>query len=196
MYATRRWLGIMLKFPLLLLCFLLLICSCAKKEETITSCTSFAITAVATASDPCQPQGIITVTSPTGSGFEYRAGNVNWQSSPQLISFVAGEYNLTVKDSRGCTSTITITVAAKAAGSLFGQVKSLLAVNCISCHSGPNPQAGLDWTDNCTIVKNWSRIKARAIDGNPSPMPQGGLLPLSERNKITNWIAAGHRFTD
>jgi hypothetical protein len=195
MHTTYRWQGIILKSSLLSLCFLLLLWGCAKRE-TVTSCTSFAITAVATASDPCLPQGTITVTSPTGIGFEYRAGNGNWQLSPQLGPFAAGQYNLTVKDSRGCTSTITIAVAASAAGPLFGQVKTLLAVNCISCHSGPNPQAGLDWTDNCNIVNNWSRIKARAVDGNPSPMPQGGLLPLSERNKITNWIAAGHRFTD
>jgi hypothetical protein len=195
MNVSCCWPGTLLRSYLPLLCVSLLLWGCAKKE-TATSCTSFAVTAAATASDPCLPQGIITVTSPTGTGFEYQAGNGNWQSSPQLGPFVAGQYNLTVKDGRGCTSSIFVVVNAKAAGPLFSQVKSLLAVNCTSCHSGPNPQAGLDWTDNCTIVKSWSRIQARAVDGNPSPMPQGGLLPMSERNKITNWIAAGHRFTD
>jgi hypothetical protein len=195
MYATLHRQATILKPFLLLICFLLLLWGCAKKE-TAVPCTDFTVTAAGTASDPCLPQGIITVTNPAGPGFEYRAGNGNWQSSPQLGPFVAGQYNLTVKNSRGCTSTISVAIAANAAGPLFGQVKSLMAANCISCHSGTNPQAGLDWTDNCTIVNNWSRIQARAVDGNPSPMPQGGLLPLSERNKITNWIAAGHRFTD
>jgi hypothetical protein len=34
------------------------------------------------------------------------------------------------------------------------------------------------------------------VDGNPSPMPTGGLLPANERQKITDWINAGGRITD
>jgi hypothetical protein len=34
------------------------------------------------------------------------------------------------------------------------------------------------------------------VDGNPSPMPPGGLLPASEQQKIINWINAGGRFAD
>jgi hypothetical protein len=56
--------------------------------------------------------------------------------------------------------------------------------------------AGLDWKSSCDILQFWDRIKARAIDGNPSPMPQAGLLPLSEINKIMDWINAGHRYSD
>ncbi|MGB4770528.1 MAG: hypothetical protein WBP58_03670 [Chitinophagaceae bacterium] len=75
-------------------------------------------------------------------------------------------------------------------------MRRILFNNCIQCHSGVNPQAGLDWTRDCDILQYWDRIKARAVDGDPSPMPQAGLIPETERNKIMAWIQAGHRYSD
>jgi hypothetical protein len=34
------------------------------------------------------------------------------------------------------------------------------------------------------------------VNGAPSPMPQAGLIPIEERNKIMEWIANGHRYED
>ncbi len=166
------------------------------KKERAAPCVPIAITADAVATDPCAAQGTITVLSPAGSDFRYSIHNGLYQTSPVFTGLTSGQYTLTVKDEKGCTGNRLTVVGQVSSGPLFTTVKALLAVNCTPCHFGNNPQAGLDWADNCTIVNNWARIKARAVDRNPSPMPQGGLLPLSERNKITNWIAAGHRFTD
>jgi hypothetical protein len=52
------------------------------------------------------------------------------------------------------------------------------------------------FTIDCNIVINKDRINARAVNGTGGPMPPSGLLPASERQKITNWINAGGRFTD
>jgi hypothetical protein len=57
-------------------------------------------------------------------------------------------------------------------------------------------QGGINFTVDCNIVLNKDRIKARAIDGNPSIMPPTGALPQADKDKITNWINAGGRFTD
>ena len=51
-----------------------------------------------------------------------------------------------------------------------------------------------DTDDN--IVNSWDRIRARAVDGNPSFMPQGGQLTTVDKNKILDWINAGHRISD
>lgn len=136
------------------------------------------------------------MTSPKGIGFKYQLGARPFQSSPEFFPLVAGNYTLTIKNEDGCTQTIGVVISSIPAGSLFTAVKDLFGANCVSCHGGANPQAGLDFSKNCDIINNWSRIKERAVDGNPSSMPQGGLLPLNERNKIISWINAGHRFSD
>lgn len=89
-----------------------------------------------------------------------------------------------------------VDLSTQTPGPAFLQVKRILATNCLQCHSGVNPQAGLDWSRDCDILTYWDRIKARAVDGDPSPMPQAGLMPMAERSLITAWIQAGHRYTD
>ncbi|MEP7257789.1 MAG: cytochrome c, partial [Flavitalea sp.] len=69
-------------------------------------------------------------------------------------------------------------------------------INCSSCHNSSNQSGGKDWSVDCNIVTNKDRIKARAVDGNPSFMPQGGQLVQEDKDKITAWINAGGRFSD
>ena len=38
--------------------------------------------------------------------------------------------------------------------------------------------------------------QVRAVDGNPTFMPQGGQLTTIDKQKITDWINAGGRTTD
>jgi uncharacterized membrane protein len=52
----------------------------------------------------------------------------------------------------------------------------------------------MDFTKVCDILTHWERIQARAVEGNPSPMPSTGLIPIEERNKIMDWIKKGHAF--
>jgi len=70
-----------------------------------------------------------------------------------------------------------------------GSIAPMLASNCNNCHKagGISP----DLTAYTNVFANKARIKARAIDGNPTPMPTGGLMSLTNRNKLSAWIAAG-----
>lgn len=181
---------------ILIPCFCFAIFGCSKKEAK--ECDIKPVIATTTTSDPCIAQGTITVTAPLGNNIQYRITNLSFQSSPVFNNLLPGSYTITAKDENGCShsSDAEVLPVTMTPGSLFSMVKSVLGSNCVSCHGGSNPQSGIDFSRNCDIINNWSRIKARAVDGNPSPMPQGGLLPLSERNKIVNWINAGHRFTD
>ena len=72
----------------------------------------------------------------------------------------------------------------------------MLQNNCVSCHNNTLSEGGMNWTIDCNIVQNKDRIKARAVDGVPSTMPPTGLLPATERQKITDWINAGGKFTN
>jgi len=79
---------------------------------------------------------------------------------------------------------------------LFQAVRTLLTTNCGGCHNSTVSEGGMNWSVDCNIVNFKDRINARAVSGNPSAMPPTGLLPATERAKITNWINAGGRFSD
>ena len=81
-------------------------------------------------------------------------------------------------------------------GPLFNAVKSVIQANCESCHNNSIANGGMNWTSNCNIVANKTRIKVRAVDNNPTPMPPTGALAQADKDKITAWINAGGRLTD
>ena len=164
-------------------------------------CNGVTITVNATTvnNTPCTSPatGSITATATGGTGpYMYRLGTNPYQPSGTFNNLAAGNYTITAKDNFGCTGTRVATVGNNAAGPLFTLVRDVLVNNCVVCHNPGNMNGGMDWTNDCNIVTFKDRINARAVQGNPSPMPPTGLLPASERQKITNWINAGGRFTD
>jgi hypothetical protein len=147
---------------------------------------------------PCQAaSGSITVTPSGGTGpYTFQLNSGAFQSSNVFSSLAAGTYSVTAKDVNGCTGSGNATVIDQPAGPLFTAVRDLIQTNCVSCHNAGNPNGGMIFTIDCNIVINKDRINARAVNGTGGPMPPSGLLPASERQKITNWINAGGRFTD
>ncbi|MEO7445348.1 MAG: SprB repeat-containing protein [Ferruginibacter sp.] len=169
--------------------------------NTTNPCTGVTITATSAIVNvtPCSSaaNGSITLTASGGTGpytFSLNAGT--FQSSNTFSGLAAGSYSAGIKDANGCTGSLNnITVATAGAGPLFTDVKQLLAANCAisGCHAGPTPQNGLDFSLDCTIVGNSARIKARAVDANPSqmPPPPNAVLSTTDKQKIVNWINAG-----
>ena len=183
----------------------------AKDLNGCTGSSSFTLTApnpcagvtitvspVATGNTPCQPaSGSISATGGGGTGPYTFSLNGGAFQSPNIFSgLAAATYSVTAKDVNGCVGSTTVAVNDLPAGPLFLAVKSVLQNNCSSCHNASNQNGGMNWDVDCNIVANKDRIKERAVNANPSAMPPTGLLPASERNKITNWINAGGRFTD
>jgi uncharacterized membrane protein len=87
-------------------------------------------------------------------------------------------------------------------GPLFTAVRTVVRANCAvsGCHTTPNPQSGVNFSDDNTIVSLRLNIKTRAVDqaGTANQMPQPPLPPLSttDRQKIVDWINAGGKITD
>lgn len=167
---------------------------CKGKTLTIGSAT--------TATDKCSPTptGSITVTAGGSTGFTYSLNSGAFQASNIFTALSANAYNIAAKDIDGCIKTGTATVTEAPAGINFSAVRAVLQANCAlsGCHAGPSPQNGINFSLDCTIVINWDRIKARAVDTNPSVMPPAPNAPLSaaDKQKILDWITAGHRYTD
>jgi hypothetical protein len=142
--------------------------------------------------------GSITATASGGTGaYTYSLNGGAFQASNVFSNLTTGVYTITARDVNGCTGTSgSSVISSLPAGPLFSAVRNVLQANCVSCHNASTPNGGMDWTIDCNIVNNRERIRARAVDGNPSAMPPTGLLPASERQKITDWINAGGRYTD
>jgi hypothetical protein len=159
------------------------------------------ISATSTASDKCAGTGTgsVTITGTGGTGFTYQLGTGAFQISGIFNNVTVNTYAIAVKDGDGCVKTGSVTVAALPAGSLFMAVQAVIQTNCAlsGCHAGSTPTGGLNFTDDCTIVGSWDRIKARAVDA-PTTMPPAPRAQLSatDKQKILDWIAAGHNHTN
>lgn len=166
-------------------------------ESTACNGVTITLTATTTGSDPCAPGGSLTAVAGGSTNFTYSLGGA-FQANASFSNLSAGNYTLTAKDGNGCTQSIAITISALSAGSQFAAARAVIQNNCAlaGCHSGASPTGGLNFTEDCTIVQNKDRIKARAIDGNPSIMPPTGALPQGDKDKLTAWLNAGGRFVD
>lgn len=155
------------------------------------------VTTTTTAATPCAPaNGSIMVNATGSTGFMYNVNGGPFQSSATFSNLAAGSHTVIARDANGCTGTASASVQAAAAGSRFAAVKQLIQTNCISCHNASQSEGGVNFANDCNIVNNSARIKARAVDGTPSIMPPTGALPQSEKDKIIAWINAGAKFTD
>lgn len=136
----------------------------------------------------------------TGSGgvspYTFNINGGAFQFSNTFPGLGAGSFTIGTKDANGCTGTSVVAVGNLSAGPLFVVVKNLLQAECQSCHNSVVSEGGMNWEVDCNIVFFKDRIRERAVLANPSSMPPTGVLPASERAKITNWINAGGRFTD
>jgi len=89
---------------------------------------------------------------------------------------------------------ITTPTCAGTAGPLFTAMKTLVTAKCVSCHNNFNSNGGINFSIECNIVINQSRIKIRAVD--QGSMPPSGTLPAADKATITKWINAGGKYTD
>jgi len=164
---------------------------------TVSSNNTITVTATTVSASKCSNNGTITVNASGSSGFTYKleAGGV-YQASSLFIGLAAGNYTMFAKDAFGCEKSVAVTVSINnTAGPLCTNVKNLLAARCVSCHSGPSPAGGHNWTIDCEIVNFSDRINQRAVV--IGDMPQGGPpLTAAEKAIITNWITAGAKFTN
>jgi len=164
------------------------------------SCTgvNIVVTASGTSAVPCNTPatGSITASATGSTGFTYSINGSTFQASGSFTSLAPGDYTVTARDANGCTGTAAVTITSAPAGPLFTAVRSLLNTNCVSCHNNSIANGGMNWTVDCNVVINKDRIKARAVDNNPSSMPPTGPLSQADKDKITAWINAGGRFSD
>ncbi len=141
-----------------------------------------------------QSLGAITVASPIGSGFTYSITGTTFQGSTNFFNLAAGTYTVTVKNASNCVGTASTTVVSY--GPKFYEVKKLIIGYCGPCHLNGTATGGQNFDTDNAIVTAWAKIKARTVDGTPTFMPQGGQLTALDKQKIVDWVNAGHLTTN
>ena len=177
------------------------IAGCSKTDTTVTPpavnlCQGITITPVAgkTHTITGQTLGTVTVSSPIGSGYSYSIDGATFQASTNFFNLAAGNYTLTAKNANSCTGTLAVTINGY--GPKFYAVRTIINGYCGPCHLNAALSGGKNFDLDTDVVGSWDRIKIRAVDGIPTYMPQGGQLTAIDKQKIVDWVNAGHRITD
>ena len=105
-----------------------------------------------------------------------------------LLALPSGCYFDNEQDLYGIDPTACDTTAVK----YSTVIKPLIEKNCISCHSpgGVQESVPLNTYDGLKLYATNGLLVARTND-NTTPMPQSGLLPLCDRDKIRAWVKRG-----
>ncbi len=140
--------------------------------------------------------GSFTVTYPIGDTISYKLNTGNYQPLATFNNLAPGNYVITVKNMKGCTDTAQITILNY--GPKYALVKQLITGYCGPCHLNNGVSGGKNFDTDASIVNSWDRIKARAVDNIPTRMPEAPNSPLTaiDKQKITDWVNAGHRQLD
>lgn len=72
-------------------------------------------------------------------------------------------------------------------------ISTIITNNCISCHSGNNPQGNL-------LLENYNQVRSASENGTliqrindaSNPMPTSGLMPASTRAVFDEWVQNGY----
>ncbi len=178
-------------------------CTGTKQVTLVASspCTNvnIVITAAVVNTTPCLTttnNGSITVTATGSTGLTYNIGGGTYQASNVFSNLNAASYLVGVKDANGCTKTLSVTVGVVPKGPLFTQVRAIISAKCGSCHLNGGNTAGYNFDSDCSIVSKWSQINKACVTYQLVQMPPSQQLPAAEKTSITNWVNAGHRYTD
>ncbi len=182
----------------------LIFLACNKKDSPTDPCLGvrYDIQYFKTESIGALNNGSLTITSPVGDTISYQLNSAAFQSSPIFPNLAPGDYRVIVKNQKGCTDTTQVTVFNY--GPKYAQVKQLIAGTggiggyCGPCHLNGAVNGGKNFDTDASIVASWDRIKARAVDGLPTFMPEAPNSPLTraDRQKKTEWVNSGHRQSD
>lgn len=140
--------------------------------------------------------GTITIAEPRGDTISYKLNNGSYQSSWYFTNLAPGNYVVTIKNQKGCTDTAQLSILNY--GPKYNAVKEVIIGYCGPCHRNAGISGGKNFDTDASIISSWDRIKARAVDNLPTAMPETPNAPLTavDKQKITDWVNAGHRQSD
>jgi hypothetical protein len=183
---------------------IVLINSCNKSDtQTTDPCAGYNIniTHIQTESVGTSNNGTLTMLAPRGDTITYKLNSGSFQDSWYFTNLAPGNYVVTIKNQKGCTDTAQITILNY--GPKYAAVKQLISAGggsgyCGPCHLNGGMDGGKNFDTDANIISSWDRIKVRAVDNLPTQMPAlpNSVLTPPDKQKIIDWVNAGHRQSD
>jgi len=177
-----------------LIVLLIIIVSACNKTETPDPClgVNYTFQYVKSEAIGAANNGTISITYPAGDTITYSLNAGAYQASPNFTNLASGNYVVTVKNQKGCSDTAQITILNY--GPKYALVKQIVNGYCGPCHLNGTSNGGKNFDTDGNIISSWDRIKARAVDNVPSQMPilPNSPLTIIDKQKITDWVNAGH----
>lgn len=184
-------------------CTITLVVACNKKDSP-NPCegVNYKVQYFKTEAIGTSNNGSINITYPVGDTITYSLNAGSFQTSGTFSNLSPGNYVITLKNQKGCTDTTQISILNY--GPKYALVKQIISGiglgsgYCGPCHLNGGNSGGKNFDTDASIISNWDRIKARAVDNVPSAMPEAPNSPLTtvDKQKITDWVNAGHRQSD
>lgn len=116
------------------------------------------------------------------------------KKTPFIVAFIALTVIVSCDYKKGLLAPATEPVSAEACDSIryTNGVKAIIDKNCVSCHSGPFANGGVDLT-------TYTNVQARALDGRikdritntNNPMPPSGFMPKAKVDSVLCWVDKG-----
>jgi hypothetical protein len=176
----------------------ILFSSCKKKDAVVDPCFGLNYTIISTKTEAVGTtnNGTLTILEPRGDTLTYKLNNGSYQSSWYFTNLAPGPYIISIKNQKGCTDTAMLNIINY--GPKYALVKELIIGYCGPCHRNNGNDGGKNFDTDASIISSWDRIKARAVDNLPTQMPTAPNVPLTsiDKQKITDWVAAGHKISD
>jgi hypothetical protein len=136
--------------------------------------------------------GTITVNATgTNTPFEFSIGSGSFSSTNTFTDLHYGAYTVRVRDSQGCTISLSISVVRGQTGvSWTGDIKPIIDANCAisGCHVSGNQIP--DWSNLTNVQNNATNIKTRTSNGSMPPASQPRLTQ-EQITKIACWVDDG-----
>jgi hypothetical protein len=189
-----------MKPRLIISCFLgALAVACSKNETPAPDAcagANFNINSTKTESIGVSNNGTITILEPRGDTISYKLNSGAYQSSWYFTNLAPGNYVITIKNQKGCTDTTQISILNY--GPKYYAVKELIVGYCGPCHRNGGNEGSKNFDTDASIIASWDRIKIRAVDNLPTQMPElpNAALTPADKQKIIDWVNAGHRQSD
>jgi hypothetical protein len=176
-----------------------LVSACSKSDGPAPdACASanFIISSTKTEAIGVAGNGTITILEPRGDTISYKLNNGVYQSSWYFTNLVPGNYVITIKNQKGCTDTTQISIVNY--GPKYYAVKEIIVGYCGPCHRNGGNEGNKNFDTDASIDASWDRIKIRAVDNLPTQMPElpNAVLTNVDKQKIIDWVNAGHRQSD
>lgn len=140
--------------------------------------------------------GTITVDASGGDGsFTYSLNGGGEQTENTFNSVGPGDYEVTVTDGTGCSTTTSVKITTNI--SLSGDIMPILQANCLEtssggggCHNGDNGSTR-NWTDKNNVIDKAENIKTRTGNGSMPQAGSGQSLTQAEIDMIACWVDDG-----